>query len=104
MGKKVKRKNSDIIWEVWHEDSEILQLMGYNTTNNRSICITRSMFERDWEVVSFSETCRYCFYCERKINLEGHFDVGDDFEGIFECVEERDNNIELRNFIARNKK
>ena len=51
---------------------------------------------------------KYCFYCERKINLElvnekDHFDVGDDFEGIFECVEERDNNVELRNFIARNK-
>ena len=51
---------------------------------------------------------KYCFYCEKKIDLnlaneKEHFDVGDEFVGTFECVEERDNNIELRNFIARNK-
>ena len=71
MGKKVKRKNSDIIWEVWHEDSEILQLMGYNTTNNRSICITRSMFERDWEVVSGGEK-ETCCICNKKYVGFGH--------------------------------
>lgn len=51
---------------------------------------------------------KYCFYCEKYFDLaleneKDHFDVGEDFEGTFECVEERDNNEQLRDFIARNK-
>ena len=50
--KKVRRKGSKVIWEVWHEDKDIVSLMQYNRTRPNARLVKRSVFNKYWEIVT----------------------------------------------------
>jgi len=52
MGKIVRRKNSKVKWEIWYENNDVVQVMNYSSSGNRSRTIKREIFDKDWEYVS----------------------------------------------------
>lgn len=51
MGKKVRRKGSKTVWEVWAEDKDTISVMNYSSYRSMSRIIKRKTFEKDWEYV-----------------------------------------------------
>jgi len=49
--KIVKRKNSNILWEVWYETKEEVCIMNYSQFRQNSRRITRKNFNKYWEVI-----------------------------------------------------
>ena len=56
VSKIVKRKKGKVLWEIWHEDHDVVQVMQYSSTKPMSRTIKRDVFERDWERVKRSRS------------------------------------------------
>ncbi len=49
---KVKRKNSNIIWEVWCVDSNYISVMQYSSSKVQSRKVLINNFIKNWKIIN----------------------------------------------------
>lgn len=52
--KFIKRKGSDVIWEVYGRDEDNIHIMQYSSSKTSSRTVTNQNFEKYWEQVNSS--------------------------------------------------